>query len=152
MTISTPTSTVSTSTSTKILSVNDINLLRDLPERDHRCGQMVQRHETPCELLVSHQQLAKPIEPTVGHLDDPPSGFLARMLHTLPCLLATPLDVRDVALLLDAAQCRGAGIARIRAQMRAPAYRGPWFCDHPGRQDRLQLRHLMPIGSGHDDR
>ncbi len=55
-------------------------------------------------------------------------------------------------MLLDDAQRWRTRVARIGAQMLASAYRRLWFFDHDRRQHGLQLRNIMPIGSGHDDR
>ena len=50
---------------TKSLSVNNVYLQFDLTQRHDGCGQVVQGEETAIKLLVSYEQFAKPVEPTM---------------------------------------------------------------------------------------
>jgi len=56
----------------KDLSVNNIYFPPDLPEGDDGGGQVAQGQVGALQLLVAHQQLAKPVEPAVGRLHHPP--------------------------------------------------------------------------------
>lgn len=78
------------------------------------------------KLFVSHKQLAKTVEPTVRHLDDP-----------APC--------KDF-------QRRPAGIARVGTQVLASSLWRLGALDHDGIQYGPQLRDVMPVGAGHDER
>jgi hypothetical protein len=137
---------------TKNLSVNNIYLQRHLPERDDRCCQVIQCHKTTLQLLIPHQQFSKAIEPAVRDFDHPSSGFLVWIVHKLNGLLPAPLDVRDVAMLLNDHQRGFTSVTRIGASMLAPAYRRLRLFDRDRLQHGSQLRNIMPIRPGHDDR
>ena len=78
---------------------------------------MVEREEAALELLVSHQQLAKAVEPAVADLDHPAAGLLLRIASLGIDFLAAVDDVRDVAVPLDDVQALGAAVSGIGAQV-----------------------------------
>ena len=73
---------------------------------------MVECDEAAVQLLISHQQFAEAVEPTVRDLDHPSSGLFVRVVYKLNSLLSTPLDVGNVAVLLDDAQRRCTRVTR----------------------------------------
>lgn len=113
---------------------------------------MVEGYETAFEFFVANQQLAEPIEPTVGHLDDPAAGPFVRMAFEFLGFLAAPLHVRDVSVSQDGLQRRGSAVSGIRTQVfRTTLRRGRTF-DLNGIEYRSQLRHIMAMRPGHDER
>ena len=121
-------------------------------ERDDRGGEMVEREEAALKLLVAHQQLAKAVEPTVADLHDPAPGFPAGMPLLSPDLLRATGHMRNVAVALDDLQRRLATISGVQAQMLGATLSGNLALDHDGGQDRIELRDVMPVRSGHDER
>jgi hypothetical protein len=49
-------------------------------------------------------------------------------------------------------QCSCAGVARVSTQMFAAPLGRQYPLDHDGIQYRLQLRDIMPVRPGHDER
>jgi len=136
----------------KNLSVNYVDLQRHFAERDDGSGYVVQRDEAAFELLVSHEQLAKAIEPAVAHLDHPASCLLGRVAPLGIGLLATINDVRNVAVRFDDLQRGPASVTCIGTQVLAAPRAGRLALDHDGLQHGIELRDVMLIGPGHDER
>lgn len=113
---------------------------------------MIECQETSIHLLIAHQQFAKAVEPTVRHLDNPPSSLLPRFVLEFFGFLAAPLDVGDIAVLLNDFQRRCTGITRISAQMFVSPFGRIGSFDGYAIQDCFQLCDIMPICSGHDER
>lgn len=59
----------------KNLSVNNVYGQIHLSERDDGCSQVVEDNKAAIKFLVSHEQLAKAIKPTMRHFNDPALGF-----------------------------------------------------------------------------
>ena len=136
----------------KSLSVNNIDLQGYFTERDDRSGEVVERNEAAFELLVSNQQLAKPIEPTVANLDHPAPRLFGRVPLLGIGFIAPTHDVGDVAVRLDDQQGRSPTVAGIGTQVLAASLAGWLALDHDGLQHRIELRDVMLIGPCHDDR
>ena len=113
---------------------------------------MVEGDEAAMELLVSHEQLAKTVEPTVADLDHPTARFLRRIAPLGISLFATTDDMRDVAVRLDDLQCTPASIAGVGAQVLAATDARRLALDHDGLQHCVELRDVMLVRSGHDER
>ncbi|KZC22553.1 hypothetical protein RHOFW104T7_00085 [Rhodanobacter thiooxydans] len=113
---------------------------------------MVQRQEAALQLLVPYQQLAETIEPAMRDLYDPAPGPFVRVTLQLSRFLSASFDMGDVAVLLDDHQRRRPGIACVGAQMLASTLERWRTLDHDRLQYGLQLRDIMPIRAGHDDR
>ncbi len=62
---------------------------------------MMERQKAALQFFVSHQQLAKAAEPTMGHFHDPASRQLLWMLLALRDFLPSVLDMRNIAFLFD---------------------------------------------------
>lgn len=139
-------------TKTKNLSVNNVDLQRYVPERDDRSGEVVERNEAAFELLVSHKQLAKPIEPTVANLDHPAPRFLGWVALLGIGFIAPAHNMGDVAVRLDDQQGWPSTVSGIGTQVLAAPYAGRLALDHDGLQHRIELRDVMLIGPCHDDR
>lgn len=139
-------------TPTKNLSINNIYRERHFSECDDRRSQMVQPEEALLQFFVAHEQFAEAIEPTVRHFHDPPSGFLAWITLFFLRFLTPSFYVRNVAVRFDDLQRRSAGIACVGAEMFAAPKRRAWTIHDHRIQGRCQLTHVMPIGSGHDER
>ena len=58
---------------------------------------MVGSGEVACEFLISHERLAKAIEPAMRDLHSPPPGPLRRMVPFLFGFLSVPFNVLNVA-------------------------------------------------------
>ena len=113
---------------------------------------MVECEETALEFLIAHQQLAKPVEPAMADLHNPASGFLAGMPLLCRLLLRATDHMRNVAVVLDDLQRRLATISGVQAQMLGATLSRRLALDHDGGQDGVELRHIMPVRSGHDER
>ena len=82
----------------KNLSVNNIHFKRYLPKRDNGRRQLVEGAKAARQLFVTHQKLAKPIEPAMSDFHDPaPSSFTRTLLELLRFLMPSP-DMRNVAM------------------------------------------------------
>ena len=123
-----------------------------LAQRDDRGGEMVEREEASLELLIAHQQLAETIEPTMADLHNPTSGFLPGMPLLGFFLLGATGHMRNVVVALDDIQRRLAAISGIQTQMFGAALGRYVALDHDGGQDGVELRNIMPVRSGHDER
>ena len=113
---------------------------------------MIERNKAAIKLFVSHKQLAKAVEPTVRHLDDPAPRLLFGIAFEFAGFLSPSFDVRNVAMPRQDFQRRPAGIARVGAQVLAASLWRLGTLDHDGIQYRPQLRDVMPVGAGHDER
>lgn len=102
------------------------------------------------ELFVSYKQFAEAIEPAMGDLHDPASGFLFWILSQTARLLSTPPEVGDIAMTFDDLKCGYAGVGRISAQMlAAPDSRcGPLELN--GIEHRFKLADIMTVRPGED--
>ena len=123
-----------------------------LAKRNDRGGEIVEREETALKLLVAHQQLAKAVEPAMANLNNPAPGFLARMALLGPLFLRATDHVGNVTVALDDLQCRLSTISGIQAKMLGAALSRRLSLDHDARQDGIELRDVMPVRSGHDER
>ena len=121
-------------------------------ERDDARGEMVEREEAALKLLIAHQQLAKTIEPTMADLNNPTPGFLSGVLLLGLFLLGATGHMRNVAVALDDIQRWLAAISGIQTQMLGAALGRHLALDHDGRQDCVELRDIMAVRSGHDER
>lgn len=137
---------------TKNLSVNNIYLQIHFAERDDASREMIEREEAAIEFLIAHQQLAKAVEPTMTDLNNPTSGFLSGMPLLGLVLLGATGHMRNVAVALNDIQRRLAAISGVKAQMFGAALRWYLALDHDGGQDGVELRNIMPVRSGHDER
>ncbi len=113
---------------------------------------MVERQETAIKFLVSHQQLAKPIEPTVRYFYDPTSCLLLRGSLEFLGFLPSSFDMGDVAMLRNDLQGGSSCISSVSTQVLVPSDRRTGSLNHDGIKNCRQLRSVMPIGSGHDER
>ena len=136
----------------KNLSVNIVYLEMHFSERDDAGCEMVEREEAALEFLVAHQQLAKPVEPTMADLNNPTAGFLSGMPLFCLLLLRAAGHMRDVAMTLNDLQRWLSAISGIQAQVLGATFGRHLALDHDGRQDCVELRNVMPIRSGHDER
>ena len=104
------------------------------------------------KLLVSHGQLAEAIDPTVAYLDHPTTRLLRRVASLGISVFAAADDMRDVAGRLDDLQGTAASIAGVGAQVLAATHARGLALDHDCPQYRVELRDVMLIRSGHDER
>lgn len=123
-----------------------------LSERDDASGEMVEREETPLKFFIAHQQLAKTVEPAMADLNNPTAGFLSGMPLLVLLLLRAAGYVRNVAMTLNDLQRRLSAISGIQAQMLGTTLDRHLALDHDGRQDGVELRNVMPVRSGYDER
>jgi len=121
-------------------------------ERDDAGGEMIEREEATLKFLIAHQQLAKTVEPTMADLNNPTSGFLSGMLLLCLLLLRAAGHMRNVAMALNDLQRGLAAISGIQTQMLGATLGRYLALDHDGRQDCVELRNVMPVRSGHDER
>jgi len=112
---------------------------------------VIQGDEAAFELLVAHEQLAKPIEPAVADLDHPPSGLLGRIAPLDVGLLASIDDVRNVAVRFDDANVVGAAVAGISAQVLVAPHRRALALDHDRAEDLVDSLAVIDVGCGHDE-
>lgn len=136
----------------KNLSVNYVDLQRDLPKGDDRCGKMVERNEAAFELFVADKQFAEAIEPAMADFDHPASGLLRRIAALDVSLLAAIDDMRDVAVRFDGSQVVRAAVSGIGAQVLAATKRGRRALDHDGAEDFIDALAVIDVGPGHDER
>ncbi len=121
-------------------------------ERDDAGGEMVEREEAAFKFLIAHQQLAKAVEPTMADLNNPTSGFLFGMSLLCLFLLRAAGHMRNVAVALNDLQRGLSAISSIQAQMLGATLSRHLALDHDGRQDGVELRNVMPVRSGYDER
>ena len=121
-------------------------------ERNDASGEMIEREEAALKFLIAHQQLAKAIEPTMADLNNPTSGLLSGMPLLGLLLLCATGHMRNVAMALNDLQRRLAAISGIQTQMLGATLSRHLALDHDGRQDCVELRNVMPVRSGHDER
>lgn len=136
----------------KNLSVNNVYLEMHFSERDDACCEMVEREETTLKFLIAHQQLAKTVEPAMADLNNPTAGFLSGMPLLCLLLLRAAGHMRNVAMTLNDLQRWLSAIPGIKTQMLGATLGRHLALDHDGRQDGVELRNVMPVRSGHDER
>ena len=112
---------------------------------------MIERQERVLELLIAHQQLPESVEPTVAGLHHPAPRFFVGVAFFLRRFAFTADHMGDVAVRQDDCHCFFAAIARIGAQVLGAALLGRWALDHNGLEHRLNLSHVVCVGSRHDD-
>jgi hypothetical protein len=113
---------------------------------------VVERHETPVELFVSHEKLAEAVEPAMADLNDPAARLLCGVAPLVSSFFAAADNMRDVAVRLDDLQGVTAAIAGIGAQMLAATDARRLALDDDGFQHCVELGDVMLVRSGHDDR
>lgn len=140
------------STLAKDLSVNNIDRQPDLAQDDDGCGQMVEREEGVLELLVAHQELPEPVEPAMAGFDHPAARLLPGVSFLLIGFALSAHHMRDVAMGQDDPHGVPAPVPGVSAQVLGAALLGKRALDHDGVQHGLELRHIMRVGSCHDER
>ena len=113
---------------------------------------MVEREEAALKFLIAHQQLAKSIEPAMTDLNNPTSGFLSGMALLGLLLLGATGHMRNVVMAFNDLQRRLAAISGIQTQMLGATLSRHLALDHNGGQDCVELRNVMPVRPGHDER
>lgn len=113
---------------------------------------MVEREEAALEFLIAHQQLAKAVEPAMANLNNPTPGFLFGMPLLCLLLLRAAGHMRNVAMALSDLQRWLSAISGIQTQMFGATLSRHLALDHDGRPDCVELRNVMPVRSGHDER
>ena len=136
----------------KKLSVNNIYLEVHFAERDDASCEMVEREEAALKFFIAHQQLAKPVEPTMADLHNPTPGFLSAVPLLGFFLLGATGHMRNVVVTFDDIQRGLAAISGIQAQMLGAALGWHLALDHDRGQYCVELRNIMPVRSGHDER
>lgn len=121
-------------------------------KRDDACGEMVEREETTVKFFIANQQFAEAIEPTMTDLHNPTAGFLSGMPLLGLLLLRAAGYMRNVAVTLNDLQRRLSAIPGIKTQMLGATLGRHLALDHDGRQDGVELRNVMPVRSGYDER
>lgn len=121
-------------------------------QRDDASCKMVEREEAALKFLIAHQQFAKAVEPTMADLNNPTPGFLSRMQLLGLLLLRATGNMRNVAMVLNDLQRRLAAISGIQTQMFGATLDRHLALDHDGGQDCVELRNVMPVRPGHDER
>lgn len=136
----------------KNLSVNNINLRRDLTKGDDGGGKVVQGNKAAFELFVSHEKFAEPIEPAVANLHDPAPRFLVRMPFLVLGLFAPINHMRDVAVRVDNPQGLRAAISGVGAQVLATPYGRTFALDDYSIEHLLNTLAVIDVRAGYDDR
>jgi len=121
-------------------------------ERDDGSCEMVEREDAALKFFIAHQQLAKPVEPAMADLNNPAPGLLFGMSLLCLLLLRAAGHMRNIAMTLDDLQRRLAAISGIQTQVLGAPLDRRLALDHDGRQNCVELRNVMPIRSGHDER
>ena len=88
----------------------------------------------------------------MADLDNPTPGFLTRMALLGFFFLSATGHMSNIAVTLDDLQRRLATISGIQAQMFGTTILRHLALDHDARQNGVQLRYIMPIRPGHDER
>ena len=113
---------------------------------------MVECEEAALELLVAHEQFSETVEPAMANLNNPAPGLLFGISFEFVGFLPSSFDMWDVAVLLNDFQGWRSGVACISAQMLVPPDGWVGALEHDGIKHSLDLRNIMPIGPGHDER
>ena len=88
----------------------------------------------------------------MADLDDPTPGFPTGMPLLGFLFLCATGHMSNVVVTLNDLQRRLATISGIQAQVFGATISGRLALDHDGRQDGVELRDVMPVRSGHDER
>ena len=88
----------------------------------------------------------------MADLNNPTSGLLFGMPLLGLVLLGATGHMRNVAVALNDIQRRLASISGVKTQMFRAALSWYLALDHDGGQDGVELRNIMPVRSGHDER
>ena len=136
----------------KNLSVNNVDRQRHLAERDDRCGDVIERDKTAVQFLVSHEKLSEAVEPAMADLNHPAACLLGRIAPLGVSFLAATDNMRNVAVRLDDLQGATAAIAGIGTQVLVATNARRLALDHDGLQHCVELRDVMLIRPGHDER
>ena len=121
-------------------------------ERNDAGCKMVERDEAALKFLIAHQQLTKAVEPTMADLNNPTSGFLSGMPLLRLLFLRATGHMRNVAVAFNDLQRGLSAISGIQTQMFGATLGRHLALDHDGRQDGIELRNVMPVRSGYDER
>ena len=121
-------------------------------QRDDASCEMVEREEAALKFLIAHQQLAKTVEPAMADLNNPTSRFLSGMPLLGLLLLGATGHMRNVVMALNDLQRRLAAISGVQTQVLGATLSRRRALDPNGGQDCVQLRNIMPVRSGHDER
>lgn len=113
---------------------------------------MIECEETALEFFIAHQQFAKSVEPAMADLHNPSPRPLARVPFLGIVLVSAARHMWNVIVAIDDIERRVAAISSIQAQMLGAALRRYFALDHDGRQYLIELRHVMPVRPGHDER
>ena len=120
-------------------------------EGDDGGGKVVEGHIGAVELFIADQKFAKAFKPAVCDLDNPALGSLARLTFELLRFLPSPLDVTNVAALLNALPGWLARVGCIGAQVpNSGAF--ALVCNFAAIEHALELHDVMAVGTGHDER
>lgn len=85
----------------------------------------------------------------MGELDDPPARSIPRHVFHAGFFFAPVFDMRDIAMGFDDQFCRFPRISFVCTEILLCLLRRT---SHPIVQHLLQLRHIMPMCSGYDQR
>ena len=113
---------------------------------------MVEGKKAAIQFFVSHQQFAEAVEPTVRYFYNPAPDFFLGVTLEFAGLFSSLFDVRYLAVFFDDLQGRRSCVARVGTQVLVAPEREIGFLNHDGIEHSLQLRHIMPVGSCHDER
>lgn len=83
----------------------------------------------------------------MADLNNPTSEFLSEMPLLSLLLLRVAGDMRNVAVALNDLQCGLSAISGIQTQMLGARPGWHLVLDHDGREDCVELRNVMPVGS-----
>lgn len=133
------------------MSVNNIDRERYFSESDDGGGQVVEGDKGGVKLFIAQQEFAKAIKSAVGDFDNPAPRALTRLAFELIALLPSPLDMRNVAVLLNDAPGWLTRVRGIGAEVPGAAGLESIFNFAPIDYG-LELRNIMTIGPGHDER
>lgn len=120
-------------------------------ERDDRCGQVIERNKATIKLFVSHELLAKAVEQLCATSTIQRRAFFG-ITFEFASFLAPSFDMRNVAMPHNDFQRRPAGIARVGIQVLVLSLGRLGALDHNSIEHSPQLRDVMPVGAGHDER
>ena len=88
----------------------------------------------------------------MGYFDHPAPGLLRGVTREFVSFLSSSFDMGNVAMRRNGFQRRCAGIACIGTQMLVTPAGRTGTLDHDGLKHSFQLRDIMSVGAGHDER
>ena len=123
-----------------------------LSEHDDAGREVIECEEAAFKLFIAHQKPTQTIEPIMADLHNLTPGLLSGMPLLGPFLLSATGRMRNVAVARNNIQRRLTALSGIQAQIFGATLGRCLAFDHDGGQDGIELRNIMSVRYGHNER